>query len=167
MLWTGTLQGCWVRVASLARCWICWQTGIQTLNCLPFLLFMVTMWVKFERILLQVRHNVPPHDSLHLLPLLHVPLSGKVKSFFPNIKRSTLTNKCSVIWFSSSQLSMTIDIACHWLHLHTSLLQVISEIWKLNLVKLNFLLTCLSLGCNQSQVCRSHWQLLDAPLLYR
>ena len=45
-----------------------------------------------------------------------------------------IIDKCSVNWFSSSQISMTIDIACHWLHLHTSLLQVRkSRIWKLNL----------------------------------
>jgi len=64
----------------------------------------------------QVRHNVSPHDSLHLLPLLHVPLSA--------------------LYDHRHCLSLAPSP-----HLPSS-------------------------GCNQSQVCRSHWQLLDAPLLY-
>ena len=44
-----------------------------------------------------------------------------MSGFFSIPDRIVLAECCWPLWF---QLSMTIDIACHWLHLHTSLLQV-------------------------------------------
>ena len=63
MLWMVTLQGCWVRAASLVPCSTCSRTGGR--------------FFELHLMLYQVCHHVSPHHPLNLLPLLHVPLPGE------------------------------------------------------------------------------------------
>ena len=50
------------------------------------------------------------------------------------------------------QLSMIIDISCHWLHVHTALLQV-SALLLRNLSHDKTVIVIIILGLHQPQVC--------------